>query len=162
MGLSIQTATLEQAMEITQLHVRVWRDTYRGMAPDEAIEKLTVEHRLPIWLNHLSKGDPRQHVRVVENVGEIIGFASCGPPSHPDFEDSSEVKHLYVAPEFRGRHLGERLLLDSFQRMASDGFDSTALAVVRENKNALGFYAKMGVLLLVALLIQGQYGSRIM
>lgn len=64
----------------------------------------------------------------------IVGLTSFGPATHAVFGLRGEVKHLYVDPTCKRQGIGQRLLQAAFGRMAADGFDAAALAVVRDNQ----------------------------
>ncbi|MCT4684934.1 MAG: hypothetical protein N4A39_14515 [Roseicyclus sp.] len=39
----------DDAENLARLHVSVWRETYRHLAPPEALRRLDAAHRLPYW-----------------------------------------------------------------------------------------------------------------
>jgi len=139
----IRPAHVGEAGQIATLHAEIWRDTYLDVAPPAALAKLDAAHRLGAWQKYLTHPVPRQRVLVAVNDAQIVGFAGFGPPTHPAFGTHGEVKHLYVDTMHKRQRIGQRLLRAAFRQMAADGFASAALAVVRSNKNALVFYAKM-------------------
>ena len=129
---------------VAAFHVRLWRDTYRAMAPEEALAALDETRRRPTWQAVLSQPKQGQQTWVAEQQGEIVGLLAFGPPSHEAFNGAGEIKHLYVASKARRTGLGRKLLDLAFSELAKAGFSHAALAVVRDNSPAIRFYEVMG------------------
>jgi len=144
MAIIIRPAHLDEAKEIAAFHVRIWRETYLDIAPPVAIEKLDVQHRLPVWQRYLGAPKPCQHTLVAVDSGAIVGLVSFGPPSHPVFGTRGEVKHLYVDQAYKRQGIGRRLMHVAIRQMANDGFKGAALAMAEGNTKALNFYAAIG------------------
>lgn len=120
----------------------VWRATYQDYAPAEAFEKLDETRRLPYWAGALAADPDTGGVWVAEvNHGPILGVVSFGPSRHEALGGRLEIKHLYVARDAQGSGIGRRLLNTVLHDSPSRG---VALAVVRQNEQALGFYTSMG------------------
>ena len=128
---------------VVAFHVRLWRDTYRAMAPEEALAALDETRRRPTWQAVLSQPKQGQQTWVAEQQGEIVGLLAFGPPSHEAFNGAGEIKHLYVAPEAKRDGLGRKMLKLAFEELSTAGFDRAALAVVKQNTPAILFYQAM-------------------
>ncbi|MEP3113243.1 GNAT family N-acetyltransferase [Nisaea sp.] len=142
--IEIRAATTEEAVEIANFHVKVWRETYKDMAPEEAIRVLNEERRLPGWIEVLASTDVRKNTQIALADGKIVGLVSYGPPSSEVFGQRGEIKHLYVDGSQRGRGLGRHLLQQALQEMRKLDFDGIGLSVVRENMAARRFYKSLG------------------
>lgn len=68
---------------------------------------------------------------LAEVDGQIVGLAAMRPPRH--------VFHLFVADDWQGRGLGQRL----FDALVADS-DATLPMTVNASLNAQGFYARQG------------------
>lgn len=143
-ALEFRKAIPGEAEEIANFHVKIWRETYREMAPEEAVRLLNEERRLPGWIATLTSDDPRKNTILALAEGKIVGLVSYGPPGSEIFGGRGEIKHLYVDGSQRGRGLGRRLLKLAFQQMGELDFDGIGLSVVRENAAARRFYAAVG------------------
>ena len=141
---TIRPAVADQAWEIAQLHARVWGQTFAGLAPTEAVEKLDAAHRLVAWDEALSNPQPTRHILVATRNDKIIGFVRFGPAAHPIFKNSCEIKHLYVDSGCKRQGIGRQLLAAAFALIKQDGYKSVGLAVTRGNDNAIGFYQALG------------------
>ncbi|WP_193172089.1 GNAT family N-acetyltransferase [Nisaea nitritireducens] len=142
--IKIRTATAEEAVEIANFHVKIWRETYKDMAPEEAIRVLNEDRRLPGWIETLTSTDVRKNTQIALADGKIVGLVSYGPPTSKIFGDRGEIKHLYVDGSQRGRGLGGHLLRQAFQQMGELDFEGVGLSVVRDNMAARHFYKSLG------------------
>lgn len=144
MEITLRDGTEADAADLARLHVAVWRETYRKLAPTAALAQLDENRRLPYWQDALTSGDPQVGVIVALQEGQPVGVISFGPPRHEAMAGGTEIKHLYVARSTRGTGLGRLLLRAAFDRLRDRGVRSVALAVVEENTDARAFYARLG------------------
>jgi len=127
-------------MEIAKLHVDVWRQTYRDIAPPAAYAALDEQRRYDMWSGKLSDSDYHLHILVAENEGEIVGMGAAGRPSESIFGPRAEIKHLYIQQGFKRRGIGRRILSDIASLMKDSGYNAAALSVVKGNEPAELFY----------------------
>lgn len=139
----LRAATPDDAPGLAQLHVRVWRDTYRDLAPPEALARLDETRREEQWRAHLSRPAPAGAI-LAEEAGEVVGLVGYGPASNPVFAGRAEIGNLYVDAAQRGTGLGRRLMQAAFSTLAAGGAEAVGLAVVRQNLTARRFYAALG------------------
>lgn len=139
----IRDAGPDDAAAIAALHLTVWRETYREMAPPAAFERLDLAWRLRQWTGWLARPAPFGAL-VAETPAGLVGLISYGAPDNPVYAGRAEIEHLYVKSACRGRRLGRALLDRAMDRMRGAGFCGTGLAVVRENAAARAFYARTG------------------
>lgn len=128
---------------MAQLHARVWHETYRDMAPPEAIAAPDESRRLEQWHRSLAQPAPSGALLALCDGG-LAGLVSYGAASHPAFAGRGEVKHLYIDAAQRGGGLGKRLLGLAIARLHRAGFARVGLAVVRGNTVARRFYTAQG------------------
>lgn len=139
MSFSIREAIYDDAEEIAALHVAVWRETYRDLAPKAAVEALDEARRLPAWRDYIV-APPPSAVFVALADGRIVGVvAAIG-----DAAGEAEVKHLYVGADQRGGGVGRMLLAIAARKLVAERVKAIHLAVVAENSAARAFYAKLG------------------
>lgn len=141
---SLRQGRPADAQALAELHVAVWRDTYRSMATAEAYEQLGVARRLPYWNEALVTSDPETQVILGEVSGQILGVISTGHPRDAVMADSIEIKHLYVANAARGTGLGKALLNAALDHHRAAGHRAASLAVVEGNDHARRFYRHLG------------------
>ena len=95
--------------------------------------------------SHLFGPEPRVHAHVVEQDGEVLGFAlwfltySTWEGTH-----GIHLEDLYVKPDRRGSGAG-RALLTELARIARDrGYARVEWSVLDWNEPAIGFYTRIG------------------
>ena len=143
-GPEIRPARADEAEALAALHVEVWRETYRDLAPPEALRLLDEARRLPFWRATLAGEDPAAGALVAAEAQGLLGLCAFAPGSHPAMAGAMEIKHLYVRRAARGGGLGARLLRETFARLRARGHAAAALAVVEGNAPARAFYAAQG------------------
>jgi len=59
-------------------------------------------------------------------------------------ELTASINDLYVLPEFRGKGIGKKLIVESLNRLKTEGVKSVRLTVLTNNEAALKLYKKLG------------------
>ena len=85
----IRAATPEDARPVAEVHVTSWRHTYRGLVPDDYLDRLSVDDRESMWLGAFADPDPKSGALVAENGGLVVGFASFGPSRDEGVSDGT-------------------------------------------------------------------------
>ena len=137
----IWAATVEEADELAELHVRCWRETYAGIMPASYLANLKAADRVETWASLLVM--PDRFVRVAG--AEPCGFVMSGPrrASMPDHADG-EIYSIYLLQSAQGQGLGQMLFNAALQDWRGRGGQSVQLSVAAANSKARGFYERMG------------------
>jgi ribosomal protein S18 acetylase RimI-like enzyme len=141
---NIRAATADDSDRIADLHVTVWRATYRDLAPAAAFAALDQALRRRRWAEHFASPAPGTAVLVAERDGAMLGFGYAGPATLPALGPRGEFKSLYVSTAHQGHGAGRRLMAAMARHLQSVGFSSGALGVVRGNHPAIEFYRRLG------------------
>lgn len=137
----------EDVEGFASLHVRVWRETYRGIMDDEVVDALSVDDFRPRWYvltKAYAEGtipDDGRAVRVALLGDEPVGFLMVGPARDEDAPAPWQVYSLNVAPEHQGSGIAQRLV-DEVLRPGP-----AYLWVARGNARAIRFYQRNGFVL---------------
>jgi GNAT superfamily N-acetyltransferase len=144
---TIRPATVHDAAMIADVHVRSWQAAYRGMMPQDYLDRLDPADRLPLWRRLLADPD-RGGGDVLVATGEegICGFSSFGPARDEDLDPGrvAQVRAIYLAPRSIGQGIGRALLTASIERLAQLGFEQVTLWVLDVNERARRFYEIAG------------------
>lgn len=141
----IRTARPDDARAVAEVHVASWRHAYRGLLPDDYLERLSVDDREAMWRQAFADADPMSGAFVAEVDGWVVGFASFGPSRDEDVpERTGEVPAIYVDPAVLGTGVGRELFEAATIALRDAGFARATLWVLEANALARRFYEKAG------------------
>jgi GNAT superfamily N-acetyltransferase len=141
----VRAARPADARPVAEVHVASWRHAYRGLLPDEYLERLSVDDREAMWFGAFADPEPKSGVFVAEVDGRIVGFASFGPSRDEDVPDGTgEVPAIYVEPAALGTGMGRELFEAATLALRRAGFAKATLWVLEANALARRFYEKAG------------------
>jgi ribosomal protein S18 acetylase RimI-like enzyme len=89
-------------------------------------------------------GDPRHHLAIAIDDGRIVGMASGVHYVHPDKASELWVNEVGVAPEYRGRGIGRRVLAVLLDHGRALGCGEAWLLTDDDNTAARRMYAAAG------------------
>lgn len=89
-------------------------------------------------------GDPRHHLAVAIDGGQIVGFASGIHYVHPDKPAEMWINEVGVAPSHQGRGLGKAVLRTLLQHAKRLGCCEAWVLTERANHAAMRLYASTG------------------
>lgn len=141
----IRAATPDDARPVAEVHVSSWRHAYRGLLPEQYLERLSVDDREAMWRGAFADPDPKSGAFVAEEDGRIVGFASFGPSRDEGVLDGTgEVPAIYVDPAVLGTGVGRELFEAAAVGLRDAGFATATLWVLEANALARRFYEKAG------------------
>jgi GNAT superfamily N-acetyltransferase len=90
-------------------------------------------------------GDARHHLAAaLDDDGQIVGIASAVHYVHPDKPPELWINEIAVAPAFRSRGIGKRMMETLFELGRSLGCVEAWVLAEDENNGARRFYAALG------------------
>ena len=87
---------------------------------------------------------PRAAFVVARLNGRPVGCGALRPMQEAGFEDSAEIKRMYVSPEARGRRLGGTILARLEELARGFGYARTALETGTAQPEAIRLYERAG------------------
>jgi ribosomal protein S18 acetylase RimI-like enzyme len=141
----IRDANVADAPGIARVNVDTWRSTYRGIVPDDFLDRLGHTVASVTWEARIKSGtNTFTIVAVDDDAGNVIGYVSGGMERsrHPEYD--GEVYAIYVLEEFQGNGIGRALLIEGVRRLRALGFKSMLIWVLDENLSGCRFYERMG------------------
>lgn len=136
----IRDAQPRDAPALARVFAASWRGAYVGIIPDIDIRKMIAARQQHYWRNFLEHSDG---MLVVLADDVIAGYATLGPArTRGDFE--GEIYELYVAPEYQGLGLGERLFEAARIRLEQNGKRGLIVWALTDNTGAQIFYQRRG------------------
>jgi RimJ/RimL family protein N-acetyltransferase len=139
----IRRARPGDAPLIARVHVDSWRETYAGIMPQDAIERLSCEVRERQWDAWLSPGSPQVAYVAVDEQGRVVGFASAGAAREPERGFDAELYTIYLRKSYHRTGVGRRLVHALAHALDFYGFRSLMLWVLEHNPT-VAFYRQLG------------------
>ncbi|GGA89987.1 GNAT family N-acetyltransferase [Ornithinibacillus halotolerans] len=140
--MNIRRADLHDAPSIAKVHVDSWRTTYKGIIPDDFLNKLSYERRTELWRNNIKRED--NYVIVAENNdGQIVGFADGWKRETNKEENASDLTSIYLLEEYQGQGIGKMLFKELFRHFKQCGYEKIFVEVLEDNKSRY-FYENYG------------------
>lgn len=140
----LRAAVPADAPAIARVHVASWRTTYPGLIPDTYLDAMEVSEYTSRWAQAIRNPLSPGAVIVVEDSGEVVGFASCGRHRDGVQPYEGELYAIYLLREFQGRGHGRALVEASAAALADQGITSMVVWVLRDNAGARRFYERLG------------------
>jgi GNAT superfamily N-acetyltransferase len=139
----VREAEPADANDVAGVHVRSWQVGYRGLLPDDYLDRLRPKDRAQRY--RFGEADPGQPATIVAvRRGAICGFATTAPSGDSDAQGSGELCALYVDPPSWGCGVGRALIASARDRLAGQGFADAVLWVLVGNARAERFYRMDG------------------
>ena len=138
----VRPAKLRDAAAIARVHVASWRSTYANLLPDDFLASLTESAYADRWRRVVAEGSSR--VFVVEEAGEVVGFASGGRERAGESGFAGELYAIYVMEGFQRRGHGRELVRAVVGGLRGMGLGDMIIWVLRDNQPARGFYERLG------------------
>ncbi|MCJ7724989.1 MAG: GNAT family N-acetyltransferase [Acidimicrobiia bacterium] len=138
--MTVRPAVPGDAAAIATIQVDSWHATYRGLILDEAIDRMTVEAREPLWARTI-ESDGVVFVAIEEDT--VVAFCAAAR-SRGQEGPVGEIVAMYASPAVLGRGHGRRLMEAVLAWFSEQGFDSAVLWVLGANRLGRTFYEKAG------------------
>lgn len=138
----VRHAIVDECDQIAAVHIAAWRESYSGILPPIAFQKMDIENRITLWRRRLGEPLP---VYVAERDGEIVGFAD-GVPARPDeaLETEMQVYAIYLLNSAKRQGIGTKLLRRVMHQFLAEGASSACVWALRDATPARRFYEHHG------------------
>ena len=142
MSLLVRRATPDDLSGVLEVFLACWRESYRGVLPDAAIDAMTDERAEALWRRVLAADDGV--VLVAEREGGIVGITRYAATRGLDGLVCGAVHSLYVSPRAHGGGIGGALLAHATDGLRDAGAEAATLWVFAANLPSIGFYEAKG------------------
>jgi ribosomal protein S18 acetylase RimI-like enzyme len=138
----IRKARRVDAPGIARVHVRAWKDAYKGLLPPAYLDSLSEARLIPRWKSNLDHRDEDRddEVFVATSGADVIGFLSVGATREPFAPWDAEITMVYVLKEHRSAGIGRHLMKAAADHSIRRAMFSGGLWVLRDNGAARDFY----------------------
>jgi len=138
----IRHATASDWAVVAAIHAESFRSAYRGIYPDDYLDRDAPEERRLHWREALAGQDGEDLLLIAEDDSGALGFA-CVHRRHDAL--GALLDNLHVLPASKVKGIGRRLLGAAAQWLC-DASPGTALQlyVWQDNRAARDFYRRLG------------------
>ncbi|MEU8471308.1 GNAT family N-acetyltransferase [Streptomyces sp. NPDC029006] len=142
-ALTVREMALADCGRVSEIRVRGWQHSYRGLLPDSYLDGLDVAADAERRRARFAEGGGSVVNLVAERDGRVLGWAAHGPYRDGDAPArDAELYALYVDPAHLGGGIGRALLAASVERCRA--YPRMLLWVLRHNTSARRFYERAG------------------
>ena len=138
----IRLNRIEDQEGMAKIKVDCWQDTYKNIIDQSYLDSLNYEIQTNKYID--SFDEYKNMVLVAEDVNDhkIIGD-SCFSTDANEYADA-ELISLYIDKNYSRRGVGTSLLRETIKELKKYNKKTMMLWCIKENKNAIKFYEKMG------------------
>jgi ribosomal protein S18 acetylase RimI-like enzyme len=141
---AISPAGPADAAALGRVHVRSWRETYPGILPQAALNRMNAAVHARRFANELIRAKPGQVTLIAESQDGAVGYVSGSVLSGDARAADAEVFTLYVLRAAQGVGVGRALLISAARVLQAEGAKSLMLFVLSRNEPARHFYERLG------------------
>lgn len=142
MSLQVRPATPDDLSGVLEVFLGCWRESYRGVLPDAAIDAMTDERAEALWQRVLNATDGV--VLVAQRDDAIVGITRYAATPAEGGRIDGAVHSLYVSPRAHGGGIGGALLSRAVDEVREAGAEAATLWVFAANAPSIGFYEAKG------------------
>lgn len=140
---AVREARVGDAEAIARAHTASWRASYRGILPDNVLDRIDVGQRADSRRKILRDRSIFQLVAYDVTHGDIVGLCDAGPPRrHAPY--GGEIYALYLVQHAKMHGLGREMLERTQAWLAANDRRSMIIWVLENNLHARRFYEAMG------------------
>lgn len=139
--LVFRQAKHEDAQHIAQLHTVSWQQNYRGTFSDYYLDHEVLPNRIQVWQERLENPAQNQHVLIVEEEGELLGFVCAYLDENETY--GTYLDNLHVSSKAQGRGLGTQLMGKLANQISNHSTKGLYLWVIEGNNLAIAFYNRL-------------------
>lgn len=137
-------ARLEDAMQVAEVEVQGFKETYEGILSEDRLKRLNKQKIFRIWRARLSRFNPEEEFMFVaieddKIVGFIVGEKFLphrkGNSMYKGYEQYEGIwKHWYLLRKYQNERVGRELIERRTKQFLDMGVSSCIFATAKDNK----------------------------
>lgn len=140
----IRPADVGDADQLGDAHVAAWQVAYRGLIPQEQLDRLDPAVQADRHRSTLEAGDTDSQTLVAQIDDRVAGFTAFGRPREETPDRWGELRAINLHPDFWRRGIGTRLFAAAVDGLIHLGYRYGYLWVLNGNDRAVCFYRGRG------------------
>ena len=101
----IRDAVYDDIDKIAKLYISNWKETYKGLLPEDYLNSLTKEYAVEKWNKYLKN---KNHIFVAYEGNEFLGFVASKKDDNE--EGYWYLDSLHITKNSRGKGIGTKLI----------------------------------------------------
>ncbi len=126
--------------EMTELYVKSWRATYKGIIPDKILDTITVEKFNKIWKEYITKENNGIFGAFENDV--FLGFGAFTPDE--EMEDTLYLDSLHIKDGYKGKGVGTKIINHLKEYAREKEYKGVSVSIMSGNDRARNLYTKLG------------------
>lgn len=142
--LYIKKATPIDAQTISSIHAATWKKAYESIISKQYLDNLKSDFWVCAFENWLTAKTLKS--LIIYDCCKAVGCIAYGKARDNSYCNWGEIVSLYILPDYWKKGYGKKLMTTAFNDMKKSNYSCVYLWVLKENKNAIHFYTKLGFL----------------
>ena len=145
-SVSVNECSIKDINKLKEIGERTFYETFKDCNSEEDMEDYLQKSFSYEQLETEIK-DNNSRFYLVENDNELVGYMKLNftkTQVNKVFEESLEIQIIYILQEYKGRHIGKRLVEKAIDIAKSSNQNYIWLGVWENNLGAIKFYEKQG------------------
>lgn len=131
----IREARLEDVQGMARVVVNTWLTTYRGLMPDEHLDKLSYEDKELKYRELLQNPIKDKFTFVAEsNAGNVVGVVIAGLERTGNTIYKGEIYAIYLLEDYQRKGLGKKLFREAIEWLQGQKINSLLVWVLAGSK----------------------------
>ncbi len=139
---TIRRGKHSDARAIAEIYAYTWQSAYKDILPKDVLDEKV--NGIDEHAHSLSERQTLEKYILAEVGGKVVGVLTCGPSRNEKYSNCGEIISIYVLANYQGMGIGKKLFLAGIENLISLGYNEMILDVLKENEKAIGFYKRMG------------------
>ncbi len=139
---TIRLNTINDQKDMAKIKVDSWQKTYPGIIDQKYLDSLNYEEQEAKYLDSFTEYKHSVLVAEDNDTKKVVGY-SCFNLETNEYTDC-ELVSLYINPKYTRRGIGTILLRETIKELKGYNKKTMLLWCLKDNKNALKFYEKLG------------------
>lgn len=136
---------LEDQEQMAHIKVDSWNTTYKGIIDDNYLASLDYKIQTDRYIASFDEYKYTVLVAVEKTSNKVLGYSCFNTNPNKFIEKSDcELVSLYLHPEYTNKGIGTSLFRETIKILKGYNKRNMALWCLKENKNAIKFYQKLG------------------
>lgn len=140
----IRLNRLEDQEQMANIKVNSWQKTYKNIIDEQYLNSLNIEEQTTKYIASFDDYKNCVLVAINKENNQVIGYSCFDSNEKEEYNADCEIVSLYIDPNFTNKGIGTSLFRETIKYLKGYNKRNMLIWCLKENKNALEFYKKLG------------------